>query len=278
MIDRYAVFGNPIAHSKSPQLQMQFAQQTGEAIEYTAQLVEKDQFKQATKTFFNNGGKGLNITVPFKEEAFNFVDTLTPRAQLAGAVNTLYRGDDNIIIGDNTDGAGLMDDMLNNLGWKLNDKKILIVGAGGAVRGIIEPLIQKKPNHITIVNRTLSKAQTLCDVFTPYYSAIDAQSFDDINNSGAFDIIINGTSASLHGELPPLPASILHANSCCYDMMYGAEKTVFMQWAEKNGAAKIADGLGMLVCQGAQSFIQWRGKKPKTAPVINQLRLTLTEK
>ena len=274
--DRYAVFGNPIHHSKSPQLQMQFAEQTGESIQYSAQLVDKDGFTQAATEFFEQGGKGLNITVPFKEDAFNFADKLTPRASLAGAVNTLLVDADNTIVGDNTDGAGIVDDMRNNLDWVLANKRILIVGAGGAVRGIIEPLIQQKPASITIANRTVSKAQTLCEVFSPHFNAITACSFDTLKQEAAFDIIINGTSASLSGELPPLAKTIITKNSCCYDMMYSAEKTIFIEWANNNGSVKTADGLGMLVCQGAESFTQWRGKKPATKPVISYLRELLT--
>lgn len=276
ILDRYAVFGNPIAHSKSPRLQSLFAAQTGEDIQYTAQLVDKDHFTPAADAFFASGGKGLNITVPFKEDAFHYAKQLTPRAQLAGAVNTLLVASDGTITGDNTDGAGIVDDMRNNLDWQLYDKTILIVGAGGAVRGIIEPLIKERPNRITIVNRTVEKAQALCDMFSSQYSAMSACGFDELKSSTAFDIVINGTSASLSGELPPLPASIVHAQSACYDMMYGADKTIFMRWAEQAGAKHIADGLGMLVCQGAESFKQWRGKTPETSSVIATIRRELT--
>lgn len=276
--DRYAVFGNPIAHSKSPQLQMQFAKQTGEAIEYTAQLVDENQFIDAANTFFNEGGKGLNVTVPFKEDAFNYAQTLTPRAQLAGAVNTLINTSNKQIVGDNTDGAGIVDDIKNNLNWAIKNKNLLIVGAGGAVRGVLEPLIQEQPASITIVNRTESKAQTLCELFSPLFQHIHASSFDTLKNHSAFDLIINGTSASLSGELPPLTASVINQNTACYDMMYGAEKTPFLMWAEQQGAKKIADGLGMLVCQGAESFLQWRGVKPDTAPVIQAVREQLLNK
>lgn len=269
-IDKYAVFGNPVNHSKSPLLQTMFADETGESISYTAQLIEVDKFEQSVSNFFKQGGKGLNITVPFKERAFTFADTLTTRAQTAGAVNTLYLNNKNEIIGDNTDGVGLLNDMTNNLNWKISNKDLLIVGAGGAVRGILEPIISAKPSSITLVNRTLEKAETLANSFSSLFS-LNALSFDQLKDK-SFDIIINATSASLSGNLPPLPNSILNKHTCCYDLMYSTTKTSFISWAETNGCQFTSDGLGMLVCQGAESFYIWRGVKPSTKKVIFSLR------
>jgi shikimate dehydrogenase len=269
----YAVFGNPIHHSKSPALHQAFAQQTGEDIQYTAELVDVDGFFAAADTFFASGGKGLNITVPFKINALQYADQLTNRAEKAGAVNTLIKKD-NIVIGDNTDGVGFIDDIVNNLHWPLMNKKILILGAGGAVRGILGPLIQTNPEMITIANRTVEKAEQLLDRLTNNTSChLRACHYDDINTS--YDIIINGTSASLHGDLPQLPSTTITQDSYCYDMMYDKEPTIFMRWGKHCGAREVADGLGMLVCQGAESFYQWRGVKPQTQAVIKELRLCL---
>jgi shikimate dehydrogenase len=270
---RYAVFGNPIHHSKSPILHKAFAEQTGESILYTAELVGIDAFSTAADQFFSSDGLGLNITVPFKIDAFHYADTLSERAQKAGAVNTLIKKE-NMIIGDNTDGAGFIEDVTHNLQWVLKNKNILILGAGGAVRGILDPLLQAEPKKVVIANRTVAKAQQLIDDTKITSSGLlSACHYDDVNED--FDIIINGTSASLHGDLPVLSDTVISTNSRCYDMMYGVKPTVFMQWATQCGARDVADGLGMLVCQGAESFYQWRGIKPETLSVINQLRLLL---
>jgi len=275
--DCYAVFGNPISHSKSPVLQMAFAQQTQQHIVYTAELIGVNEFKQQADKFFSNNGKGLNVTVPFKLAAFNYADQLTSRAQKAGAVNTLIKKD-NSIIGDNTDGIGLVTDILENLAWTLKDKNILVLGAGGAVRGIIEPLILTQAKQIVIANRTVEKAHQLvnlfCDTATKNSIEILASHFTELDGKN-FDIIINGTSTSLQGKLPDLPDHLTHKDSACYDMMYSKESTVFMQWAQQQGVQHIADGLGMLVCQGAESFFAWRNIKPETKTVINSLRQQL---
>jgi shikimate dehydrogenase len=270
-LDHYAVFGNPIAHSKSPMLQTAFAEQTQQNIFYDAQCVEH--FSVAAKDFFAQGGKGLNITVPFKEDAFQFADRLTDRAKRAGAVNTLFLDKNNNVVGDTTDGVGMVSDIKTNLGWGIQQKNILLLGAGGAVRGVIEPLINEQPFSITIANRTVEKATTLADNFSDLFS-IDACSFTELKGS-LFDIIINGTSASLSGEIPPLPEAIFHKGSCCYDMMYNQELTPFLKWSKQKGAGQVSDGLGMLVCQGAESFFIWRGVKPDTLPVIELLRKQL---
>lgn len=274
-MDKYAVFGNPIKHSKSPQIHSIFATQSDQLLTYRAHLVELGKFKEAARAFFDNGGRGLNITVPFKLDAYEFAEQLSGRARRAGAVNTLARQDDGSIYGDNTDGAGLIRDISENLAWELSAKRILILGAGGAVRGVIEPLLRKKPALLLIANRTVEKAQQLAVDFSDL-GTVEACSYDALYGN-QFDLVINGTSASLAGELPPLPAQLLSDNSRCYDMMYGAEPSRFMRWAAENAAWAVADGLGMLVEQAAESFCIWRGVRPKTRPVIEQLRTELDQ-
>ncbi len=274
MTDQYAVFGNPIKHSRSPQIHSAFAEQTGQDINYVSTLVEPDQFQPAARQFFKDGGKGLNITVPFKQDAFTFADELSERARRAGAVNTLIRQDDGLIRGDNTDGVGLVRDITSNLCWAIAGKKVLLVGAGGAVMGVLEPLLQQRPSLIVIANRTVSKAQKLAREFTDLGN-IEACGFDELTGSGHFDLIINGTSASLAGEIAPLPNNVLTANTQGYDMMYAAEPTPFMRWMNDHGAQKTADGLGMLVEQAAEAFTLWRGVRPDTAGVISSIRTAM---
>lgn len=273
MVDKYAVFGNPISHSKSPQIHMAFAQQTGQKLSYRAHKVAKDKFASAAKTFFNNAGKGLNVTVPFKLEAFHFADHLSDRARRAGAVNTLQLKADGSIYGDNTDGAGLVTDICQNLGWKVANRRVLLLGAGGAIRGILEPIIKQQPSHLVIVNRTVSTAQTLANSFSDLGN-VRACSFEALE-ANQFDVIINGTSASLAGELPPLPSDLISDDGCCYDMMYSANPTPFMRWGAENLAWAVADGLGMLVEQAAESFYLWCGVRPQTAAVIEAIRSEL---
>lgn len=270
--DRYAVIGNPIAHSKSPQIHTAFAEQTGEQLIYTAELVEVGAVENFVKHFAANNGKGLNVTVPFKQDAFQIATELSPRAQRAGAVNTLkLQGE--VIYGDTTDGVGLLNDLTNNHLLELKNKRILIVGAGGAVRGVLEPLLLSQPQQLVIANRTLSKAQQLAQDFSSF-GAISASSFEAVAGQ-QFDLVINGTSASLAGELPPLPEQLFTAQSCAYDMMYGAQPTAFLSWAAQQGAVHCYDGLGMLVEQAAESFYIWRKKRPETRGVIEQLRSQL---
>ena len=270
-LDRYAVFGNPIHHSKSPILQMAFAEQTQQPLIYTAECVDVEQFNHAVDTFFNENGKGLNVTVPFKMDAFNYADQLSDRAKKAGAVNTLIKKH-GYILGDNTDGVGFVNDVQSNLQWSLTNKRILVLGAGGAVRGILEPLLDTLPTSVLIANRTYAKAEQLANDFLSLGN-ISACGHEDLETTTeAFDIIINGTSASLSGDLPNLPAHIIHQESGCYDMMYGKNDTVFMQWAKQNHAAHVSDGLGMLVCQGAESFYLWRGVAPETQRIIEKIR------
>ncbi len=275
MTDQYAVFGNPINHSKSPAIHRQFAEQTGQDLHYAKHLVAEDEFVKTAQAFFAEGGKGLNVTVPFKIEAFHFAQELTPRAQCAGAVNTLALQADGKILGDNTDGIGMVHDM-HNLGWELQGKRILILGAGGAVRGIIQPVLAEQPAQVVIANRTVSKAEELAAHFHDL-GDVQARSFERLAGE-SFDVVINGTSASLGGDLPPLPKGLLNPNASCYDLMYGAEPTVFLKWAAEQGAVKLADGLGMLIGQAAEAFYLWRQIRPEVIPVITALRRQLAEK
>ncbi|MCR6653089.1 MAG: shikimate dehydrogenase [Cellvibrionaceae bacterium] len=266
-MDRYAVVGNPIAHSKSPVIHGLFAEQTGQALTYDKMLVELTSFDEEVAGFFALGGKGLNVTVPFKEQAYRYADELSGRARAAGAVNTLIVQTEGTVWGDNTDGVGLVADLLAQ-GWALAGKRILILGAGGAVRGIVGPLLEQNPQSLVIANRTLEKAAAIAQAFPT--GAIGVSAYTDLQ--GDFDLIINGTSASLGGELPPLPGGIANANSAAYDLMYGAEPTTFLHWAEEQGVGQRSDGLGMLVEQAAEAFFLWRGVRPETAPVIARLR------
>lgn len=275
MTDLYAVFGNPINHSKSPHIHRQFAEQTGQDMHYTKQLVNEGGFAQAAQTFFAQGGKGLNITVPFKLDAFDFAQKRTARAERAGAINTLALLSDGTILGDNTDGIGMIHDM-HNLGWELEGKRVLILGAGGAVRGILQPLLEEKPAQVVISNRTPGKAEELAKNFHDL-GEVQAKSFEQLNGE-VFDIVINGTSASMQGELPPLPDNMLAAHACCYDMMYGAEPTIFLRWVKERGAARTADGLGMLIGQAAEAFYLWRQIRPEVIPVITAMRRQISDK
>jgi shikimate dehydrogenase len=266
-MDRYAVVGNPIAHSKSPVIHGLFAEQTAQALTYDKLLVELTAFEEEVTGFFALGGKGLNVTVPFKEQAYRYADTLSERARLAGAVNTLSLQTDGTVCGDNTDGVGLVADLLAQ-GWTLSGRRVLILGAGGAVRGIVGPLLEQNPESLVIANRTVEKAAAIAQAFPQV--AIGVSAYEDLH--GDFDLVINGTSASLGGELPPLPSGILGANSATYDLMYGAEPTAFLRFAQEQGAKQRSDGLGMLVEQAAEAFYLWRGVRPETAPVIARLR------
>jgi shikimate dehydrogenase len=263
MTDRYAVFGHPIAHSKSPQIHAAFARQTGQDMSYEAILAPRDGFAASVADFVAAGGRGANVTVPFKEEAYKLASRLSPRAQRAGAVNTLLFDDG--ILGDNTDGAGLVADLTRNLHCALAGKRILLVGAGGAARGVIDPLLEQSPAELVIANRTIGRAQELAMLFG---RGIRACGFDAIDTP--FDLVINATAAGLAGELPPLSPAIFTADTLAYDMMYGRD-TPFLSFAHAHGAAT-ADGLGMLVEQAAEAFALWRGVRPDTAPVIAMLR------
>ncbi len=272
-VDRYVVFGNPIKHSRSPRIHAAFAEQTGQRLSYRAQLVELGGFVAAAREFFESGGKGCNITVPFKLDAFAFANELSGRARRAGAANTLALQTDGSIYGDNTDGVGLVRDIEQNLAWEVHDKRVLIVGAGGAVRGILEPLLRRHPSLLLIVNRTVEKAQQLAREFSDL-GDVRACCFDALIGN-QFDLVINATSTGLRGESLPLPSNLLARGCCCYDMSYGAEPTPFMRWAACEAAWAVADGLGMLVEQAAEAFCIWRGVRPLTRPVIDMLRTSL---
>lgn len=268
-IDSYAVFGHPINHSKSPRIHLLFAQQTRQTLSYTAQDVPAGNFALDADRFFEQGGKGLNCTVPLKELAWQYADRLTERARLGKAVNTLACQNDGSILGDNTDGIGLVNDLTLNHGIDLSAARILILGAGGATRGIIAPILEQHPDHIVVANRTPAKADVLAQEFR-HLGKIDSSSFEHLPGR-QFDLVINATSASLSGQLPPLADSLLAKNGCCYDLAYGNQPTAFVHWGNSRGARKSLDGLGMLVEQAAEAFYLWRGIRPETAAVIDLL-------
>lgn len=272
--DRYAVMGNPIGHSKSPQIHTQFARQTRQAINYETLLVELDGFAAAVERFQAEAGKGLNITVPFKQEAWSLVAERSERARLAGAVNTIVFRDDGSRYADNTDGVGLVRDLRVNHNIVLQDKAVLVLGAGGAVRGVLAPLLAQRPDRLVIANRTDAKAMDLAGRFRELGN-ITGCGFDDLGTA-SFDLVINATSASLEGQMPPLPDDVLAAQAVCYDLMYSAAATPFQLWAQARGAAKAVDGLGMLVEQAAESFYLWRGVRPETQSVIARLRAEMS--
>jgi shikimate dehydrogenase len=272
MTDHYAVMGNPVAHSKSPRIHTLFAQQTGEQLDYITILVALTGFSKAVADFLATGGKGLNVTVPFKEQAWQLAATRSPRAELAGAVNTLILNTDGRHYGDNTDGAGLVRDLRSNHGAELAGRRILLVGAGGAARGVVEPLLEQKPRLLVIANRTADKAVELARHFCTL-GHTEGCGLDDVAGQ-EFDVIINATAASLAGTVPALPDDVVSGASWCYDMMYGTGPTAFMEWANQRGACRVMDGLGMLVEQAAESFYLWRRVRPDTAPVIAALRNT----
>ncbi len=268
--DRYAVFGHPIGHSRSPLIHSQFAEQTGQNILYFAQDVDLPQFEHEARTFFLSGGMGLNCTLPLKEAAFRFADTCSARAERARAVNTLVLQPDGTLFGDNTDGAGLLRDLTANLGLKLAGKRMLILGAGGASRGIIAPLLEAALERLVIANRTESRALLLADEFATLGN-VSGSGFEALGNA-QYDVIVNATAASLKGELPPLPDDLLAPGGCCYDLAYARTPTAFVRWGNAHGAAVSADGIGMLVEQAAEAFLLWRGVRPETAPVIRMLQ------
>ena len=272
MSDLYAVFGNPIAHSKSTAIHAAFAAQTRQDLVYEARLAPLEGFAQAVAEFVAAGGRGANVTVPFKEEAFRLATRLSDRAARAGAVNTLLFADAEIV-GDNTDGAGLVRDITINLGCALAGKRILLLGAGGASRGVIAPLLAEQPAALAIANRTAVKAETLAAQFADI-APVEGGDFGRYAGRN-FDVVINATSASLSGQSLPLPAGLFASGALAYDMMYGKGETPFLAQARAAGAGHLADGLGMLVEQAAEAFRVWRGNLPDTAPVLAQLRAGL---
>ena len=277
-MDKYAVIGNPIEHSKSPQIHSYFAQQAGEDIMYEALLSPIDEFKETVEAFRNGGGKGLNVTVPFKQNAFELADELSDYAKNAGAVNTLVFREDGTIYGTNTDGIGIVRDLVENHASLITGKRVLILGAGGAVRGVLQPILMQMPAQVFIANRTPERATELASDMQDLAEncELTGGGFNDIINAGdgEFDLIINGTAASLQGIMPPIPESCLATGVHCYDMMYGGRPTAFEFWCEDNGAAKVMNGLGMLVEQAAESFSIWRGKMPDTKPVLEAMQLS----
>lgn len=270
MIDRYAVIGNPIAHSKSPRIHALFAEQTGEALTYEAILGPAEDFAGSVRAFREAGGKGMNVTVPFKRDAWLLATVKSEAAERAGAVNTLTFLDNGLVRGDNTDGVGLLRDLTINHEIALAGRDILVLGAGGAVRGVLQPLLAAMPARVVIANRTAAKAVELADDFADL-GEISGCGFAELAGR-QFDLIINGTSAGLSGEIPPLPEDVLKPGGSCYDMVYGNEPTAFVRWSLAHGAAIALDGLGMLVEQAGESFYIWRGVRPDTGPVIAALR------
>lgn len=271
-MDQYRVFGNPIKQSRSPFIHQSFAKATKQELNYQSQIAELDGFTSAINAFIAQGGKGANITVPFKEQALEISDELSDRARLAGAVNTLSFKNDKIY-GDNTDGEGLVQDLLRNK-VALENSRILLLGAGGAAKGVILPLLAQSPTSIVIANRTVSKAEALIEQFND--NRLTACGFEQVSGK-PYDVIINATSASLSGKLPAISASAISQNTVCYDMVYGKELTPFLVWAKAQGTSKIIDGIGMLVGQAAVSFTIWRGVKPEVETVIEQLKASLAQ-
>lgn len=272
-MDRYAVIGHPVEHSRSPRIHALFAEQAGQPLRYERVLAPVDDFAGTVRRLCSEGMRGANITLPFKLEALTLCDSASPRARRAGAANTLSFDPQGKIAGDNTDGAGLLRDLTLNLGLTLEGMRLLVLGAGGAVRGVLAPLVEAKPARIWIANRTSEKALALAaefDAGVPVegsgYAALEGESFD---------LIINGTSSGLENDLPPLHDELLGPGGICYDMLYASTPTPFLHWAHSHGASVSRDGLGMLVEQAAESYFIWRGVRPDTGPVLKQLRAEL---
>lgn len=273
--DRYAVIGHPVHHSRSPFIHSRFATQCGQSISYTTIDATPEQFESAVRGFFAGGGKGLNVTIPHKEAAARLADELTPRAGRAGAVNTLAISGAGRLLGDNTDGSGLVRDLVHNHHVDIAGQNILLLGAGGAARGILAPLLELKPAGLTIVNRDATRAHELAARFAGS-GRLRAIGYDELRGP-AYDLVINATAASLAGQLPPLPAAAVDAHSICYDLAYGPDDTPFTRWARQRGCARAFMGLGMLVEQAADSFQLWRGLRPDTTALLAQMRAGLRD-
>ncbi|OGA41509.1 MAG: shikimate dehydrogenase [Betaproteobacteria bacterium RIFCSPLOWO2_12_FULL_62_13] len=272
MTDKYAVIGNPVAHSKSPLIHAEFARQTGQDISYIAVLAPPDGFRAAVLAFRDAGGRGINVTLPFKHEAWNLATAHRGYAFNAGAVNTFeFRGSE--IIGHNTDGIGLVRDIKENLGCSIQGRRVLLMGAGGASYGVMEPLLREQPGEIAVANRTVDKAVTLVAYFEKFQTfalrGVTARPYAGLRGA-QFDVLINATSAGLSGEMPPLPGDIFAPDALAYDMVYG-RTTPFLEFARAQGA-RAADGIGMLVEQAAEAFFIWRSVRPQTASLIAMLR------
>ena len=269
-MDHYAVIGNPIAHSKSPRIHAEFARQTGQDLDYGRLLGEAETFAETVRAFFADGGRGLNVTVPFKEAAWRLAQERSPRAELAGAVNTLIALPGGRLGGDNTDGAGLVRDLAENHGFAFAGRRVLVVGAGGATRGVLRPLLETGLARLTIANRTAARAEHLATLAAGL-GPVNGCGLDEVAGQ-RFDLIVNATSAGLEGAVPKIPDDCLAPGGWTYDMLYGDVPTPFCRWGQAHGAARVLDGLGMLVEQAAESFWLWRGVRPLTAPVIALLR------
>src|SRR5579864_2079600 len=268
--DPYGVVGHPVGHSLSPFIHALFARQTGQAIVYRLYDVGPEEFSGFVAGFFDRGGRGLNITLPHKIVAVEAANELTARAAHAAAVNTLALRDDGTILGDNTDGAGLVRDLCDNLGLVITHRRILIIGAGGATRGILAPLLGLSPTTVVIANRTPERAQALAAAFADL-GATQGVGFEDVGDE-PFDLVINATSASLSGDIPPLPQGAIGRGTVCYDLAYGRSATAFIDWARSHGCAQALQGWGMLVEQAAESFRLWRGVRPATNAVLAALK------
>ena len=269
-MDKYAVVGNPVAHSKSPQIHAAFAKATGQDMSYERLQAPVDGFAAAVEGFARDGGRGLNVTVPFKLDAFAVAQTASARAHAAGACNTLKRERDGWYA-DNTDGAGIVRDLTHNQGIALAGCDLLVLGAGGAARGILVPLCAEHPRSITICNRTMAKAEALVKRFAAYGSIATVAPAALAGRD--FDVVINATSAGLTGDVTlPWPATLFRPHAFAYDMIYADAPTTFLRWASAQGVRRAADGLGMLIEQAAESFVVWRGVRPETSPVVAMLR------
>lgn len=269
-VDRYGVIGYPVKHSRSPFIHAMFAKQTGQPMSYQMFEIAPEYLATELQRFFAEGGKGLNVTVPHKQAVFELVKYHTPRAELAGAVNTILFTPEGELMGDNTDGVGLLNDLRNHLKFELKDKRILMLGAGGAARGVLAPLLEQQPHELVIANRNVERATALVSEFQNL-GTLRGASFAEVEPT-AFDLVINATSASLQGDMPEVPDEVIGAHTLCYDMAYGKEDTVFVRWAKQRGARSAVPGWGMLVEQAAESFFLWRGVRPDTTAVLVALQ------
>ena len=269
MPDEYGLFGYPVQHSWSPFIHGMFARQTGQDMVYRLHETPSERFRSEVLAFFSSGGRGINVTVPHKRAAADLVNELTPRAQLADAVNTVVHREGGLV-GDNTDGAGLLADLTRNLGLRWKSPRILLLGAGGAARGALEPLLSLRPARVVIANRTAERAAALAEEFEEF-GPVTGCEFAKLENQ-RFDLIVNATSASLRGDVPLIPIGVVDSMTTCYDMAYGVGDTAFVAWARRLGAARAEQGWGMLVEQAAEAFELWRGVRPDTAPVLEALR------
>jgi shikimate dehydrogenase len=268
--DRYAVIGYPVKHSWSPFIHGMFAKQTDQNLTYSRLEIAPENLERDVAAFFDAGGKGLNVTVPHKQAVCPLARFRTPRAEIAGAVNTLAMQEQGLL-GDNTDGAGLLADLTRNLELSIGNTRILLLGAGGAARGVLGPLLGAGPEYVEVANRDGARAKQLADEFD-VLGNISGCGFDAISTTGTFDLILNATSASLQETIPPIPPSVIGPTTLCYDMAYGKGDTAFTRWAKNAGAGRAETGWGMLVEQAAESFYLWRGVKPDTKPVLEAVK------